>query len=106
MGFCFSFPVEQTGLASGNLIKLTKKFENEGAVGVDPVLQLAQALERKGMPVRGVSGLCIHDGLYSALCGYAQLLWLLSPLPAMLLHAQRRITCAVLRAGICLGAAE
>ena len=51
LGFCFSFPVQQTGLSSGKLIRLTKRFENEGAVGADPVQQLAYALMRKGMPV-------------------------------------------------------
>ena len=51
VGFCFSFPVEQTDLAAGKLIKLTKRFENEGAVGEDPVKLLQSALERAGMPV-------------------------------------------------------
>lgn len=61
VGFCFSFPVEQTGLAAGTLIRLTKSFENEGAVGADPVQQLQAALQRQGCPVHSIclSGACV-----------------------------------------------
>lgn len=51
VGFCFSFPVEQTDLASGKLIRWTKRFENEGAVDADPVELLHSALKRQEMPV-------------------------------------------------------
>lgn len=50
VGFCFSFPVEQTDLASGKLIRWTKRFENEGAVDADPVELLHSALKRQEMP--------------------------------------------------------
>lgn len=50
VGFCFSFPCEQTALDAGTLLKLTKRFENEGAVGQDPVRMLSAAFGRAGAP--------------------------------------------------------
>ena len=50
VGFCFSFPCEQTALDAGTLLKLTKRFENEGAVGEDPVRMLGAAFARAGAP--------------------------------------------------------
>ena len=50
VGFCFSFPCEQTALDAGTLLKLTKRFENEGAVGEDPVKMLGAAFARAGAP--------------------------------------------------------
>ena len=50
VGFCFSFPCEQTALDAGTLLKLTKRFENEGAVGEDPVKMLGAAFTRAGAP--------------------------------------------------------
>lgn len=52
LGFTFSFPVEQTSIASGNLIKWTKGFSIEDAVGVDIVAELAKALERQRLDMR------------------------------------------------------
>ena len=52
VGFCFSFPVEQTALDAGTVARLTKRFENEGLQGCDPVQMLAAALERAKFPVR------------------------------------------------------
>ena len=51
VGFCFSFPCEQERLDRGKLIKWTKQFDNEGAVGEDPVKLLQEALHRKGLQV-------------------------------------------------------
>ncbi len=52
VGFCFSFAVQQTGLASGVLLDWTKGFTCPGVVGKDPVVLLAKALERAGRPCR------------------------------------------------------
>lgn len=49
VGFCFSFPVDQTTVNSGRIIVWTKGFENPGAVGSDPVQLLSAALKRQGM---------------------------------------------------------
>lgn len=47
LGFTFSFPVEQTGIASGRLIAWTKGFGASGVVGEDVVVLLNKALARK-----------------------------------------------------------
>jgi hexokinase len=52
LGFTFSFPVRQTSLASGNLIKWTKGFSIEDAVGQDIVGELTKAMERVGLDMR------------------------------------------------------
>ncbi|KXZ50618.1 hypothetical protein GPECTOR_15g301 [Gonium pectorale] len=52
VGFCFSFAVEQTGLASGRLLDWTKGFTCPGVVGNDPVALLSAALDRAGRPCR------------------------------------------------------
>lgn len=52
LGFCFSFAVEQDGLASGKLLAWTKGFSCCGVVGNDPVALLSAALERAGRPCR------------------------------------------------------
>jgi hexokinase len=49
VGFCFSFPVDQTSVSSGRIVAWTKGFENTGAVGSDPVKLLQDALHRQGM---------------------------------------------------------
>ncbi|MQL81968.1 hypothetical protein Taro_014433 [Colocasia esculenta] len=49
LGFTFSFPVRQTSISSGNLIKWTKGFAIEDTVGQDVVSELTKALERKGL---------------------------------------------------------
>ena len=50
VGFCFSFPVRQTAVDAGTLLRWTKGFENPGAVGKDPAKLLAEAFQRKVAP--------------------------------------------------------
>ncbi|KAJ6814653.1 hexokinase-2-like [Iris pallida] len=52
LGFTFSFPVRQTSIASGTLIKWTKGFSIEDAVGEDVVGELTKAMERQGLDMR------------------------------------------------------
>lgn len=52
LGFTFSFPVRQTSLASGTLIKWTKGFSIEETVGEDVVAELTKAIERQGLDLR------------------------------------------------------
>ncbi|XP_057439887.1 hexokinase-1-like [Lotus japonicus] len=52
LGFTFSFPVKQTSIASGNLIRWTKGFNIEDAVGADVVRELTKALEKIGLDMR------------------------------------------------------
>ncbi|XP_020681014.1 hexokinase-1-like [Dendrobium catenatum] len=52
LGFTFSFPVRQTSLASGTLIKWTKGFSIEETVGEDVVSELTKAIERQGLDLR------------------------------------------------------
>lgn len=47
LGFTFSFPVHQTSLTSGKLIRWTKDFSASGAVGEDVVRLLKEAFLRK-----------------------------------------------------------
>ncbi|KAJ3673274.1 hypothetical protein LUZ60_006648 [Juncus effusus] len=49
LGFTFSFPVKQLSLSSGTLIKWTKGFCIEEAVGQDVVEELTKAMERQGL---------------------------------------------------------
>ena len=49
LGFTFSFPVRQTGVASGTLVTWTKGFEATGVVGQDVVVLLQKALGRRGI---------------------------------------------------------
>ncbi len=49
LGFTFSFPVEQTGIAAGRLLRWTKGFDAKGVLGNDVVRLLSAALERKGV---------------------------------------------------------
>ncbi len=48
LGFTFSFPCEQVGLAKGKLVKWTKGFNCDGVEGEDVVQLLQQAIERRG----------------------------------------------------------
>ena len=48
IGFTFSFPVHQTSLISGTLIRWTKDFTAKGAEGQDVTKMLEAALRRKG----------------------------------------------------------
>ncbi|KAL2342574.1 hypothetical protein Fmac_003859 [Flemingia macrophylla] len=52
LGFTFSFPVRQTSIASGTLIKWTKGFNIEDAVGEDVVAELTKSLEKIGLDMR------------------------------------------------------
>lgn len=52
LGFTFSFPVKQSSIASGTLIKWTKGFKIDETVGKDVVGELAKALERVGVDMR------------------------------------------------------
>ncbi|XP_020593906.1 hexokinase-2-like [Phalaenopsis equestris] len=52
LGFTFSFPVRQTSLSSGTLIKWTKGFSIEETVGEDVVAELTRAIERQGLDLR------------------------------------------------------
>lgn len=52
LGFTFSFPVNQTALASGTLIKWTKGFTAAGVENNDVVALLDKALKRKGVDVK------------------------------------------------------
>ncbi|XP_039135234.1 hexokinase-4, chloroplastic [Dioscorea cayenensis subsp. rotundata] len=52
IGFTFSFPVNQTSIDSGILIKWTKGFAVSGTAGKDVVACLNEAMERKGLDMR------------------------------------------------------
>ncbi|GAB4852664.1 hexokinase A [Ancistrocladus abbreviatus] len=52
LGFTFSFPVKQTSIASGTLIRWTKGFKIDDAVAQDVVAELTRAMERKGLDMR------------------------------------------------------
>lgn len=51
LGFTFSFPVNQTALASGTLIKWTKGFTASGVESNDVVALLDRSLKKKGLDV-------------------------------------------------------
>ena len=52
LGFTFSFPAQQTGVADGILIQWNKGFSLPQAIGKDIVQLLHEALERKGIRAR------------------------------------------------------
>ncbi|KAK8619876.1 hypothetical protein V6N13_066376 [Hibiscus sabdariffa] len=52
LGFTFSFPVKQTSVSSGVLIKWTKAFAIKDMVGKEVAGALQQALTRKGLNMR------------------------------------------------------
>ena len=52
LGFTFSFPVHQTGIASGNLIRWTKGFDIQDAVGKDVCKLLQDEIDALRLPVR------------------------------------------------------
>ncbi|CAM8935655.1 unnamed protein product [Rhodiola kirilowii] len=52
LGFTFSFPVRQTSIDSGSLIKWTKGFSINDAVGQDVVGELTKSMERVGLDMR------------------------------------------------------
>ena len=67
IGFCFSFPCTHTAIGEAIMVKLTKKFENDGLVGQDPAKGLQRALDRQKANVgscnpfaRGGAAQCMH----------------------------------------------
>ncbi|XP_020243885.1 hexokinase-4, chloroplastic-like [Asparagus officinalis] len=52
IGFTFSFPVRQTSIDSGILIKWTKGFAVSGTAGKDVVECLKEAMKRQGLDMR------------------------------------------------------
>ncbi|THF98571.1 hypothetical protein TEA_020114 [Camellia sinensis var. sinensis] len=52
IGFTFSFPVKQTSIDSGILIKWTKGFAVSGTAGKDVVACLNDAMERRGLDMQ------------------------------------------------------
>ena len=57
MGFTFSFPVRQTGAASGSLVCWTKDFDVSGVIGNDVVGLLNDALAKIGVRNVNISAL-------------------------------------------------
>ncbi len=55
LGFTFSFPVAQTALDSGKLLRWTKGFKVKNVVGEDVVKLLQDAFDRKRMNVKCVA---------------------------------------------------
>ncbi len=49
LGFTFSFPIDQSGIAAGTLIKWTKGFSASGVEGADVVMLLSKALRQAGL---------------------------------------------------------
>ncbi|KAF0916018.1 hypothetical protein E2562_000648 [Oryza meyeriana var. granulata] len=49
LGFTFSFPVRQRSVASGTLVKWTKAFSIDDAVGEDVVAELQTAMGKQGL---------------------------------------------------------
>ena len=49
LGFTFSFPCNQKGLASATLAKWTKGFDCAGVVGEDVVQMLQDAINKRGV---------------------------------------------------------
>lgn len=49
LGFTFSFPVHQTSLIAGTLIRWTKDFSASGAEGENVVRLLKEAFDRQGV---------------------------------------------------------
>ncbi|KAJ9538752.1 hypothetical protein OSB04_031485 [Centaurea solstitialis] len=52
LGFTFSFPVKQSSIAGGTLVRWTKGFNIEDAVGQDVVEELTKSMERVGLDMR------------------------------------------------------
>lgn len=57
MGFTFSYPVDQTSLSSGTLIRWTKSFKIEDAVGKDVVRLYQEQLDIQGLSMINVVAL-------------------------------------------------
>ncbi|KAL6615968.1 hypothetical protein ACP70R_038238 [Stipagrostis hirtigluma subsp. patula] len=52
LGFTFSFPVKQTSIASGTLIRWTKGFAIDEMVGNDVVAELNKAIKHQGLDMK------------------------------------------------------
>lgn len=52
LGFTFSFPCTQKGLASATLVTWTKGFDCDGVVGQDVVKLLQDAINRRGVIIK------------------------------------------------------
>ncbi|KAM3375029.1 hexokinase-2 [Capsicum galapagoense] len=52
LGFTFSFPIMQTSINSGTLIRWTKGFSIDETVGKDVVSELTKAMQRQGIDMR------------------------------------------------------
>nr|APW83749.1 hexokinase [Lycium barbarum] len=52
LGFTFSFPIMQTSINSGTLIRWTKGFSIDDTVGKDVVAELEKAMHRQGVDMR------------------------------------------------------
>ncbi len=57
LGFTFSFPVKQTGIATGDLVCWTKGFSAKGVIGKDVVRLLNEALIRCGVGNLNISAM-------------------------------------------------
>lgn len=68
IGFTFSFPVDQTGKASGRLAKWTKGFSSEGVVGEDVVMLLDDALRKAGVNNTKITAL-VNDTVGTLVAG-------------------------------------
>ncbi|XP_020540824.1 hexokinase-3 isoform X2 [Jatropha curcas] len=68
LGFTFSFPVKQTSIRTGNLIKWTKGFAIEDMVGRDVLECLQAGLTRNGLDMQVV--LLVNDTVGSLALGH------------------------------------
>merc|ERR1712194_291832 len=64
-GFTFSFPVRQTGLTSGTLVKWAKGFNALGCVGKDVVSMMQTQFDSRGVPLR-IDALVENGGFLGA----------------------------------------
>lgn len=53
LGFTFSFPLTQTGLTKGQLVRWTKGFDCSGVVGEDVVALLEKAIAKRNVSFVG-----------------------------------------------------
>jgi hexokinase len=56
IGFTFSFPINQTGIAEGTLLRWSKAFTCPDGIGSNPVMLLKAAFRRKVSPQEGWHG--------------------------------------------------
>lgn len=59
LGFTFSFPCRQHGLARATLTTWTKGFKCEGVEGHDIVTLLHEAINRRGVSARSLASQCL-----------------------------------------------